>query len=584
MINLYIRKTLLGHDYASAKYLLRYHLFFSILLVCCPSIFAQSNSVIIDHSTARVYICTEEHAADDNPPQCTERKVFRDDVLYVDRRENVTLKVINTNTALYDYTFSTKQVADPAADSLQRFLSTATPYALDIVEAGIASLSFPTVAPVAELPVETIVLGETPDTVESRIPDDEQKLIDKVFKFKLKAQRFIDPVEFKAGIYSLKKRLLDIDKLSTIVDSTLIVRKPTETRDRLLSLREVEFALIRTTDVMVRRPGPTGLDEAKKLLKGVGPGSSNTPTFKEVEKSRYTLETLRHLSNHLAYLTRDLSQVKGNLSELEADKDFVDTFMRLRFQADSINAEYRSLSGRGEATLVEFPPLSDRYAIIIKRAEEAINDAPKLLQRGAQLETASRRILEAETEWKSEGIRVGFEKGKLVTLSVAPRENDEFFSRAAFYPKTDISFKAISGKWRPTVGLASVLTLNGEFSSFNTETIGDEEIVRRRTEDQTIAPMLGLGLFNRGRRFAFGPVILLNPLEDQRAIGTGVGMIFKKYVRFDGGVVWHRQQRLTDSSALPGEIVTLERGLVIDETYQWTQPRVFFGIAIASLL
>jgi hypothetical protein len=121
---------------------------------------------------------------------------------------------------------------------------------------------------------------------------------------------------------------------------------------------------------------------------------------------------------------------------------------------------------------------------------------------------------------------------------------------------------------------------------YSTRKAGDAyEIVQSDLQDSRFTYGLSLGLTWRGldhrdgRGFAImAPELTVNPSDDVKAVGVGVGLTFWKIVKLGGGLLWTKHKAL-DGQA-PGDTLAAEGDLRLKDAYG--RPNPYFSVSIVG--
>lgn len=457
----------------------------------------KANLLVIDHKTGAARFLDGDFGSGDD--------------IRVPIKVPVVVKVENTNTALYDFQIGTEKFEAEEIGALRGFLKNLGPY---FVELGREALKG---------------RGE----------------IDTELK-----HAFVVGVPEEAKV-PLAVRLQELkEKLEKEID---------DLRDALTGVNASLF-------------GPKGIVntelQAQQILAAMADGDNEPkaiqdllPRFRtakaEPDKDcccqppprRRRLLAVEELTEALQELTNlNLDGIEMEISELDAE-------------AEQLGKEITAKAPKDEdlkETFTAFRAALKRSAAMVDSARKALGDSGKLIASARSVERFAARIVDAQPEWCSEKIGISAAKGRSIKVTITPRADPEGLA-----PRPKVEFEAaLHPDWliRPAVGLGLMWAKDARYPQFATkEEIVEEKkkhrIIRSGEQDATWDYGLTLGTTWRGLdwRDDWGgalwlPELTVNPSDNVRAMGVGVGFSLLKIVKLGAGVLWTRHTVLDGRS------------------------------------
>ena len=190
-----------------------------------------------------------------------------------------------------------------------------------------------------------------------------------------------------------------------------------------------------------------------------------------------------------------------------------------------------------------------------------------VLEAAYRVQALGQAALTAKNVWYcSDPLTVSYEKGRKLTLKVAPAAPPELSRLASLGPQEFTT--TVNPDWlvRPALGLAFLTASGATYPKYGTKKAGDEvEVVQNAMQDSRFTYGLTLGLTWRGLDWrdnngwaVWAPELVVNPSTDVKAAGfgaavswkilkLGVGKFWTKHTALDGQVVG---QHLPDADSL----------------------------------
>ncbi len=204
--------------------------------------------------------------------------------------------------------------------------------------------------------------------------------------------------------------------------------------------------------------------------------------------------------------------------------------------------------------------------------EKTLAEGPNLLAFARRTEELGKAILDTDSQWESEPMKLKWDQGKKVTLTIARRDLPELTAVPSDLKPREAQVAAMPD-WlaRPGVGLALLHSPDSTFPKYTVTGAGaDATVTESGTQDSRLTYGLTLGLTWRGGDWrsrsgwaVWMPEISINPSSDVKAVGLGVAVSWR-VIKIGVGTLWTKHQRLD--------------GTKVVDTYHGNKPYVSISI------
>jgi hypothetical protein len=214
----------------------------------------------------------------------------------------------------------------------------------------------------------------------------------------------------------------------------------------------------------------------------------------------------------------------------------------------------------------------DQAAALKALVEKTLTEGPDLLAFARRTEELGKVILDAKSQWDSDPMKLEWDQGKKLTLTIAGRELPELKAVPSGQEPREAQVTALPD-WtvRPGVGLSLVCSPKATFPKYTvTGTGAGATVTESGTQDSRLTYGLTLGLTWRGIDWRSGngwsvwlPELTLNPSSDVKAVGLGVALSWR-VIKLGFGMLWTKHQRVD--------------GTKVVDTYSGNKPYVSISI------
>jgi len=214
----------------------------------------------------------------------------------------------------------------------------------------------------------------------------------------------------------------------------------------------------------------------------------------------------------------------------------------------------------------------DQVAALKALVEKTLTEGPDLLAFARRTEELGKVILDTKSQWAGDPMKLEWDHGKKLTLTIAGRELPELKAVPSELKPREAQVTALPD-WtvRPGVGLSLVCSPKSTFPKYTvTGTGADATVTESGTQDSRLTYGLTLGLTWRGIDWRSGngwsvwlPELTLNPSSDVKALGLGVALSWR-VIKLGFGTLWTKHQRVD--------------GTKVVDTYSGNKPYVSISI------
>ena len=486
--------------------------------------------------------------------------------------ERLDVRVIHTNTALYDIHLRTEATAAPQIGVLKTFLGDLGTYLIDVPTTSIRpDLGF-----------------NVPRPRSGSVDADMLSPRDRLYAY---ADVTLTDPDARARFFALFEELERLDYLLARHDAALraggdILHTLLQTLNtyvhtgngQVRSLRQIRLQALVALDSMALAPAavePVSAAFRQRL-------GSDLRAVERAGDTRWRLRATDALTQAFTRLDTTYQQYQGTLAE-----------------AATVLQEAQAVAAQLDALLPQAPVSLDGYAPtrlagyrrLAEETQQAVADADAVLTAAYDVEALATRVVTARAEWDApRPYAVSWRQGQSVTVTVVPV--DEWAHLASEGPMVFTANLRPDWVVRPAVGLTFTASAASVFPTFGTAEVvpdaegGGHQVVTVSQQDARFLFLLNLSLtwpFLEFRpqigRFAprvavWVPELLINPGDDVKSFGIGAGLSIGS-LSLNAGYRWTKHEAL-DGVAL-GQVIQ-EGAFQTRQTYGGA--RFFWGVSL----